>query len=291
MSSVSVRIAINLQKLSYLGNSHIADSRYRTFKIRRNLLLATMPKFFEPPDLLRSLSSKSITVPQKPHKPPKDGKSTPPKPPTSRPELPRSKSNPSPIRPELPRAKSHPNPPSNGKTPTRPVVKAPARGFGNNYRVKRTPPGTPPNERETSIRDFAPGTAKRNSAHPPYQPNKQPIDTSQAAHTQPHRKRPVYSSHAVDPSIAHTKQNQQDILYTEEELLSRLNTIGEDDGEGMAEKVRTVDEMREREERAKREEERLRKEEREMEEWRMRHGRGGKGVERGKMTRGFSWRG
>lgn len=84
--------------------------------------------------------------------------------------------------------------------------------------------------------------------------------------------------HEADPAA----KGRPEVIYTDEELLKRLNTIGEDE-EVDVERVKTVEREREREW----EEERRRKEEREMEEWNRREG---KKAQRG-MARGFSWKG
>jgi hypothetical protein len=83
--------------------------------------------------------------------------------------------------------------------------------------------------------------------------------------------------HEADPSVKGRPEN----IYTEEEMLKRLNTIGEDNEEE-AQRVRTVDKKHAEDW----EEERRRKEEREMEEWDRREAKKGP-----KMSRGFSWKG
>ncbi|KAF1979299.1 hypothetical protein BU23DRAFT_595216 [Bimuria novae-zelandiae CBS 107.79] len=173
-----------------------------------------------------------------------------------------------PRRPQPTRASSHPGPASQS-TPS-PKPKQPARAFGTNYRVRRTPPSSPPNGLSSSqplgpahahsnVRDFA-------------------NISSSAAHSQPTRRKPVYSMHEADPAV----KGRSEVVYTDDELLKRLNTIGESD-EVDVERVKTVDREKER----KWEEKRKRKEEREMEEWNRREAL----KARKAMTRGFSWKG
>ncbi|KAJ4304643.1 hypothetical protein N0V90_000169 [Kalmusia sp. IMI 367209] len=182
----------------------------------------------------------------------------------SKPPISRSgtSSPPKPKRPQPTRAASHPGP--------APKVKQPGRAFGTNYRVRRTPPASPPNgpshpqplgpaQAHSNVRDFA-------------------KISSSAAHSQPTRRKPVYSSHEADPA---SKERHQ-VMYTDEELLKRLNTIGEDEDEGV-DRVKTVDREKEREW----EEERKRKEDREMEEWNRKEA---KKARKG-LGRGFSWKG
>lgn len=88
----------------------------------------------------------------------------------------------------------------------------------------------------------------------------------------------MYSMHQANPAV----KGRGETVYTEEELLRRLNTIGEDE-EGDMDRVRTTEREKEKEW----EEERKRKEEREMEEWNQREA---KKVQKA-MTRGFSWKG
>lgn len=88
----------------------------------------------------------------------------------------------------------------------------------------------------------------------------------------------MYSLHEADPAA----KGRPEVVYTDAELLKRLNTIGEGEEEDV-ERVRTVERERDREWEA----ERRRKEEREMEEWNARGARKGKGS----LSRGFSWKG
>jgi len=169
-------------------------------------------------------------------------------------------------RPQPIRAASHPGP--------APKAKPSGRAFGTNYRVRRTPPSSPPNGRvqppaqshntihaHTAVRDFA-------------------KLTSSAAHSQPTRRKPVYSLHEADPASRERPQ----VIYTEEELLRRLNTIGEDD-EVDVDRVRTVDREKQREWEA----ERKKKEDKEMDEWN--HKEAKKMHRRLGSGRGLSWKG
>ncbi|KAF2661782.1 hypothetical protein K491DRAFT_687180 [Lophiostoma macrostomum CBS 122681] len=159
------------------------------------------------------------------------------------------------------RASSHPGP--------APKSKPPNRAFGTNYRVRRSPLQTPANQHpvhgqplqsqdaHSSIHDFA----------------KTP---SAAAHTQPHRRKPVYSMHEADPAV----KGRPETIYTEEEVLNRLNTIGEDN-EDEAQRVRTVDKQNA----DAWEEKRRQKVEKDMEEWDRKEAKKGP-----KMIRTFSWK-
>jgi hypothetical protein len=88
----------------------------------------------------------------------------------------------------------------------------------------------------------------------------------------------VYSLHEADPAA----KGRPEVVYTSEELLKRLNTIGEDE-EVDVERVRTV----EMEKGKDWEEQRRRKEDRDMEEWNRKEA---KKAHRGLM-RAFSWKG
>ena len=87
--------------------------------------------------------------------------------------------------------------------------------------------------------------------------------------------------HQADPAV----KGRPETVYTEEELLRRLNTIGEDEEADM-DRVKTTEKEKEREW----EEERKRKEEKEMEEWNEREARKAHKAQKA-MTRGFSWKG
>jgi hypothetical protein len=143
-----------------------------------------------------------------------------------------------PRRPQPTRASSHPGP--------APKSKPQGRAFGSNYRVRRSPPQTPVNQHSSQSKPLSQQeghSAVRDFAKAP----------STAAHTQPHRRKPVYSMHEADPAA----KGRPEVIYTDEELLKRLNTIGEDNEEEV-DRVRTVDREHEKEW----EEERRRKEER-----------------------------
>lgn len=88
----------------------------------------------------------------------------------------------------------------------------------------------------------------------------------------------MYSLHEADPAV----KGRPQVVYTDAELLKRLNTIGEDE-ETDVDRVRTVERAAE----AEWEEQRKRKEERDMEEWNAREAR----KARMGIVRGFSWRG
>ena len=88
----------------------------------------------------------------------------------------------------------------------------------------------------------------------------------------------MYSMHEADPAT----KGRPEVKYTEEELLKRLNTIGEDE-EVDVDRVKTVERERDREW----EEERKRKEDREMEDWNRREANRARKA----MARGFSWKG
>ncbi|KAL1600626.1 hypothetical protein SLS60_007012 [Paraconiothyrium brasiliense] len=212
------------------------------------ILQATFPH-------MHTRSSSSTDVSKTPKSGSKSGSNSPTKSGTN---------SPAPQRPQPVRAASHPGP--------APKVKQPGRAFGTNYRVRRTPPGSPPNERvqsqtqplgpaqaQSSVRDFA-------------------KITSSAAHSQPSRRKPVYSMHEADPAV----KGRPEVMYTDEELLKRLNTIGEDE-ETDIDRVKTVEREKEREW----EEERRRKEDREMEEWNRKEAK----KAQSRMVRGFSWKG
>lgn len=85
--------------------------------------------------------------------------------------------------------------------------------------------------------------------------------------------------HEADPAA----KGRPEVVYTDEELLRRLNTIGEDE-ETDVDRVKTVD----MENLQQWEEERRKKEERDMEEWNRREEK--KKAQKG-MVRGFSWKG
>jgi hypothetical protein len=83
--------------------------------------------------------------------------------------------------------------------------------------------------------------------------------------------------HEADPAV----KGRPECIYTDEELLKRLNTIGEDNEEEL-DRIRTVD----REGMMRWEEERKQKEDKEMEEWNRKQAK--KAM---KLNRGFSWKG
>lgn len=83
--------------------------------------------------------------------------------------------------------------------------------------------------------------------------------------------------HEADPA----SKERNDVVYTDEELLKRLNTIGEDNDEDI-DRTSTVDMENQRHW----EEERRRKEDKEMEEWNRKETK-----RRAKLERGWSWKG
>lgn len=88
----------------------------------------------------------------------------------------------------------------------------------------------------------------------------------------------MYSLHEADPAA----KGRPEVVYSDAELLQRLNTIGEDE-EVDVDRVRTVEREREMDW----EEQRRRKEDRDMEEWNRREA---KKAQRG-LVRAFSWKG
>ncbi|KAK7184996.1 hypothetical protein DPSP01_002823 [Paraphaeosphaeria sporulosa] len=190
---------------------------------------------------------------------------------TTTPTKPAAKS-PKPQRPQPVRAASHPGP----APVSRPAPKKqPARAFGTNYRVRRTPPGTPPNERVPSTTTPSPFGSP---AHPSVRDFAKIAASASPAHSPPTRRKPVYSLHEADPAA----KGRPEVVYTHEELLKRLNTIGEDE-ETDVDRVKTV----ERAAGMDWEEQRRRKEERDMEEWNRKEA---KKAQKG-LVRGFSWKG
>ncbi|KAF2449947.1 hypothetical protein P171DRAFT_428065 [Karstenula rhodostoma CBS 690.94] len=239
-----------------------------------NLLKPTFPHLHR-----RSSSSTDIPKAAKPDAPKPvahtPGTTSPTKPSAKSPTKPSAKSptkpsaeSPRPQRPQPVRAASHPGPAP--QSSPAPKSKQPARAFGTNYRVRRTPPGTPPNER-----------AHPTSQPPGYQAHPSVHDFAKIpspAHSPPTRRKPVYSLHEADPAA----KGRPTVVYTDEELLKRLNTIGEDE-EVDVDRVNTVDRVREMDW----EEQRRRKEDRDMEEWNRKEA---KKAQKG-MVRGFSWKG
>ncbi|KAF9741810.1 hypothetical protein PMIN06_006201 [Paraphaeosphaeria minitans] len=208
---------------------------------------------------LHRRSSSSTDIPKAQHPRPHPTGPSPPAEPAAKPQKPQ--------RPQPVRAASHPGPaPVSHPAPK----KQPPRAFGTNYRVRRTPPGTPPNERVPSSSS---SSATTTPSGPPALSSVRDF-----APAPPTRRKPVYSLHEADPAA----KGRPEVVYTHEELLKRLNTIGEDE-ETDVDRVRTGD----RAAGMDWEEGRRRKEERDMEDWNRKEA---KKAQRG-LVRGFSWKG
>lgn len=92
----------------------------------------------------------------------------------------------------------------------------------------------------------------------------------------------MYSMHEADPSV----KGRPTVVYTHEELLRRLNTLGEENDDDLVDRIKTVDEQKAKEF----EEQRLAKEQKEMEEWNRKQEKRAKKA-RKQMNRGWSWKG
>ncbi|KAF2741326.1 hypothetical protein EJ04DRAFT_2071 [Polyplosphaeria fusca] len=180
-----------------------------------------------------------------------------------------------PKRPSLSHSKSHPGPAPKSKYP-KAEKKKERPPFGTNYRVRQRPraQSPQPTQHRQSLDPVIAHSSIYDFATPP--------KPSTVAHTQPTaRKRPSFSWHEANVA---TKQRPE-VLYTDDELLTRLNTIVENN-EDDADRVKTVDELK------RKEEERIQKdkEEKDMADWERHHKRQKSGLP-AKISRAWSWKG